>query len=80
MALVVDPGIKVDRLLKCTFAKDMAIKPKWVAQYHISSELPTSCANMAIHSAGENKYGCSYTTFDFKNEQGKLIVCDFLGF
>ena len=55
MALVVDPGIKVDRLPKCTFAKDMAIKLKWVAQYHISSELPTSCANMAIHSAGENK-------------------------
>ena len=68
-------GIQVDRLPKSTFAKDMAIESRGVAQYQIASELSRNCANMTLHSDGTTKHGHSYTTFDVINEQGKLLVC-----
>ena len=69
-------GIQVDRLPKSTFAKDMAIESRGVAQYQIASELSSgSCNNMTLHSDGTTKHGCSYTNFDVINKQGKLLVC-----
>ena len=47
-----------------------------MAQYQIASELSAgSCANMTLHSDGTTKHGCSYTTFDLVNQEGKLLVC-----
>ena len=69
-------GIQVDRLPKSTFAKDMAIESREVAQYQIASELSSgSCNNMTLHSDGTTKHSRSYTTFDVINKQGKLLVC-----
>ena len=30
---------------------------------------------MTLHSDGTTKHGCSYTTFDLVNQEGKLLVC-----
>ena len=69
-------GIQIDRLPKSTFAKDMAIESRGVAQYQIDSELSAgSCNNMTLHSDGTTKHGRSYTTFDLVNKEGKLLVC-----
>ena len=66
----------IDRWPKSTFAKDIAIKSKGVAQYQIASELLAgSCINMTIHSDGTTKHDRSYTTFDLVNQEGKLLVC-----
>ena len=69
-------GIQVDRLPKSTFAKDMAVESRRVAQYKIASELSAgSCTNMTLHSDGTTKHGRSFTTFDLVNQEGKLLVC-----
>ena len=68
-------GTQVDRLPKSTFAMDMAIESREVAQYQIASELSGNCTNMTLNSDGTTKHGRSYTTFDVINEQGKLLVC-----
>ena len=68
-------GIQLDGLPNSTFAKDMAIELRGLAQYQIVSELSGSCTNMTLHSDGATKHGCSYTAFDVINEQGKLLVC-----
>ena len=46
-------GIQVGRLPKSTFAKDMAIELRGMAQYQIASELSSgSCNNMTLYSDG----------------------------
>ena len=30
---------------------------------------------MTLHSDGTTKHGCSYSTFDLVNQEGKLLVC-----
>ena len=67
--------IQVVRLPKSTFAKDIAIKSRGVAQYQIASELSRNCTNMTLHSDGTTKHDRFYTTFDVINEKGKLLVC-----
>ena len=43
-------GIQVDQLPKSTFAKDMAIKSRGVAEYQAASKLSGSCTNLTLHS------------------------------
>ena len=69
-------GIQVDRLPKSTYAKDMGIEVRSMAQYHVASELSAEfeCQNMTLHSDGTTKFGHSYTTFDVQKSDGKLLV------
>ena len=47
-----------------------------LAQYRIASELSAgNCNNITLHSDGTTKHGRSYTTFDLKNQEGKLLAC-----
>ena len=69
-------GVQVDRLPKSTYAKDMGIEVRGMAQYHVASELSaeSECQNMTLHSDGTTKFGHSYTTFDVQKSDGKLLV------
>ena len=64
-------GVQVDRLPKSTYAKDMGIEVRGMAQHHVASELSveSECQNMTLHSDGTTKFGRPYTTID-----GKLLV------
>ena len=68
--------LQVDRLPKSTYAKDIGIEVRGMAQYHVASELSaeSECQNMMLHSDGTTKFGCPYTTFDVQKSDGQLLV------
>ena len=69
-------GLLVDRLPKSTYAKDMGIEVRGIAQYHVASELSaeSECQNMMLHSNGTTRFERSYTTFDVQKSDGQLLV------
>ena len=54
-------GLQVDRLPKSTYAKDMGIEVRGMAQCYVASELSaeSECQNMMLHSNGTTKFGRS---------------------
>ena len=69
-------GLQVDRLPKSTYAKDMGIEVRGMAQYHVASELSAESEyqNMTLHSDRPTKFGRSHTTFDVQKSDGQLLV------
>ena len=51
IALTKIAGVQVDRLPKSTYAKDMGIEVRGMAQYHVASELSAESEyqNMTLH-------------------------------
>ena len=71
-------GFLVHRLPNSTYAKDMGIEVKGIAQYHVASELcaASESQNMMLYSDGTTKFGCSYTTFEVQKNDGQLLAVE----
>ena len=71
-------GFLVHRLPNSTYAKDMGIEVKGIAQYHVASELSAESEfqNMMLYSDGTTKFGCSYTSFEVPKNDGQLLAVE----
>ena len=54
--------VKVGRLPKVTFTKNMFLEARRLAQIHVASVLSENQGNLTLHSDGTSKHGRSYTT------------------
>ena len=66
---------KVGRLPKVTFAKDMFLEARGLAQIHVATKLLDSKENpLKLYSDGTSKHGHSYTTFDVQSGEEVFVV------
>ena len=66
--------VKVGRLPKVTFAKNMFLEARCLAQIHVASVLSENQGNLTLHSDGTSKHGRSYTTYDIQAGEDVLVV------
>ena len=66
--------VKVGRLPKVTFAKNMFLEARCLAQIHVASVLSENQGNVTLHSDGTSKHGHSYTTYDIQAGEDVLVV------
>ena len=65
----------VGRLPKVTFAKDMFLEARGLAQIHVITNLLDSKENpWTLYSDGASKHGHSYTTFDVQSGEEVFVV------
>ena len=66
---------KVGRLPKVTFAKDMFLEARGLAQIHVATKLLDSKENpLTLYSDGTSEHGHSYTTFDVQSGKEVFVV------
>ena len=66
--------VKVGRLPKVTFTKNMFLEARCLGQIHVASVLSKNQGNLTLHSDGTSKHGHSNTTYDIQTGKGILVV------
>ena len=66
--------VKVGRLPKVTFAKNMFLEARCLAQIHVASVLSINQGNLTLHSDGTSKHGRSDTTYDTQTGEDLFVL------
>ena len=66
--------VKVNRLPKVTFTKNMFLEARCFTKVQVASVLSKNQGSLSLHSDGISKHGHSYTTCDIQTAEDVLVV------